>query len=312
MPHIPLPGYLTARRGWINPIKYLIRSGFRRNKPDTSPRLVYSALETGYRFLSLLATARTTSSAEYTSVLDFLRARQEDFPPERPADPGEDENPNNNNDPFSALLNPTKPPNTCPGFVPVLTRAEDRRPAYASTVRPRPLSELSGGTRKVPVLEHGRGVPFLRIGKPESRWLANYIRVKANRRQARISLLGDLYDDHYWEAEQEDAWEAVVRDLAQDEGVRLVTGEGGGMDTSVRDVAHTQPVTEAIDYIVDRLNVERADMQARAQAMVRLLTAEEKLAAEEKEARMREKEKVKEERRRVWLESQEHNEFVHI
>lgn len=49
---VPLPDDVLKAPGLegpVHPIKHLIRKSFRRNKNDTSPRLVISALRNGYK-----------------------------------------------------------------------------------------------------------------------------------------------------------------------------------------------------------------------------------------------------------------------
>ena len=46
-PRIPLPTTLPSQ-GTVNPIKHLIRKGFRRYNYDYSPRLAVKALKVGY------------------------------------------------------------------------------------------------------------------------------------------------------------------------------------------------------------------------------------------------------------------------
>ena len=52
VPKISLPDDVVSGAGAVNPIKHLIRKGFRRNRIDTSPRLVVPALQNGYKVRS--------------------------------------------------------------------------------------------------------------------------------------------------------------------------------------------------------------------------------------------------------------------
>lgn len=290
VPRIELPNDLNSRPDWINPIRYLISSGFRRNKNDTSPRLVTSALKSGYRFLELLNRAQDESSPQHAEVLDFLRRRQASFPPPRPAaaSPDPDE-----------PLAPQRPP-------PLLTKtsAPGEPPVYRSTVRPLPLEQLSGGVRKVPVLDETGNMGFLRIGKPQSHWHANFLRRKAERRQERITALQDLFEEGRRSAAAEDSWEAQIAELARREGLDgeiqddiddvCVETRGRGRGTG----PHERVVQEfGIEYLSDRLSEEAADVVARAKAMLDIVDAEKELAEEEKLAK-------KERRRKAWEERQ--------
>lgn len=292
IPHISLPGDLTSRSDWINPITHLIQHGFRRNKDDTSPRLVTSALQSGYRFLALLNGAQDTSSASHAEVISFLRERQKAFPPPRA--------------PQVAAPPKPRPP-------PLLTRvsAPGQRPVYKATVRPLPLSQLSGGTRKVPVFEDAQGVPTLRLGKPESHPHANFIKNKAMRRQLRITALQSLWEERRRDASEEDAWEAAVQALAVDEGVELSDQDDengtakkgashhnylqkrqlGSYEVTVREFGH--------DYLSAKLREEMVDMQARATALLDLRDDEQRLADIEKEEKKQRRRAAREERVRL-------------
>lgn len=272
VPLIKLPDELTSRPGWINPIRFLVRNGFRRNKTDTSPRLVTSALKSGYRFLSLLRLARDASSLQHSQVVTFLRDRQNSFPPPS-APPPRPEKPER----APPLLTRTSPPG--------------EPPVYASTFRPRPLAELSGGKRKVPVLDAKDAFAFLRIGKPQSHRHANFLRRKADRRQARVTAIQELSDDDRPAAAAEDAWEALVARVALAEGLRIDDqgedeaagtekgAQGRGGTGSFRQVVKTF----GIDHVSRQLDEEAADLIARSRAMLDIVDEEKRLAEQEKE-----------------------------
>lgn len=289
IPHISLPGDLTSRPDWINPITHLIQHGFRRNKNDTSPRIVTSALQSGYRFLALLNRAQDTSSASHAEVLFFLRERQKAFPQPRA--------------PQVAAPPKPRPP-------PLLTRVSEpgQRPVYKATVRPLPLSQLSGGTRKVPVFEDAQGVPTLRLGKPESHSHANFLKHKAMRRQLRITALQSLWEERRREASEEDAWEATVQALAVGEEVKLAD-EDDENDTAKKGTSHhnysqkRQPGLYEVtvrefgyDYLSAKLREEMVDMQARATALLDLRDEEQRLADIENEEKKQRKRAAREER----------------
>lgn len=167
---------------------------------------------------------------------------------------------------------------------------------YKSTVRPLPLSKLSGGRRKVPVFEDAQGVPFLRIGKPESHSHANFLKRKAMRRQERITRFQELYEDRAHEASEEDEWEATIEKLAKREGVGLsdVGGKNGGTGQTFRSGKQLQLQQEksgtyewgvrefGVNYLAMKLRAEMVDMQARATAMLDLADEERTLAELEK------------------------------
>lgn len=293
----------------MNPIQYLIRAGFRRNRGDTSPRLVTSALQNGYRFLTLLTRAHDTSTPQHSEIVAFLRERQSHFPPPPPAGSTEGEEGQKKN----------KEARRRAAAVPLLTlvSAPGEKPVYKSTVRPRPLSELSGGVRKVPVLEQANsGISFLRIGKPESRFLGSFLHRKVDTRQRRITLIREMQDEHVTQARDEDRWEAELVRLARAEGRRLVGGYGteGGMADSYAHAVHV-----GIKYASEGLQREMDDMFARARAMLDIVEAEKRLAEAEAKHRKRLKKRERatrkrerkedaerEERRRLREEAREH------
>lgn len=94
-------------------------------------------------------------------------------------------------------------------------------PVYAPTKRPVPLAALRGGRRRVPHVELASVFPFLRVGKPQSHVLANVLRRKIERRQARITHLLALGDEALRAASREDEWEEILARQARREGVEL-------------------------------------------------------------------------------------------
>ncbi|KAF3761695.1 hypothetical protein M406DRAFT_281772 [Cryphonectria parasitica EP155] len=266
VPKVTLPDDLFSRPDWQHPIRYLLRTSFQRNKNDTSPRLVTSALKSGYRSLTLLTRARDASSPQHAEIVAFLRERQAAFPPPKPPPP-----------------QPEPPKRERPP--PLLTRTSSphEMPVYTSTVRPLPLSEISGGVRKVPVLDETNSIAFLRIGKPQSHWHANFLRRKALRRQARITTVQEMWEDVRPSAAEEDAWERRLEELAAEEGTFVL----GPYERTVREYG--------VEYLRKALNDEAEDMVARSTAMLDIVDEERKLAAQERLAR-------KEERRKDWEE----------
>lgn len=273
VPHISLPGELTSRPGWINPIRYLILSGFRRNKNDTSPRLVTSALLSGYRMLTLLTDARDASSPSHTELLTFLLDRHRAFPAYRAP--------------------PPPPPPPAPKPPPLLTKVSSpgELPLYASTVRPLPLDQISGGKRKVPKFEMAQNVPFLRVGKPQSHAHAAYMRVKIARRQNRITALMKMTEEEYFHYDTEDEWDAEMRRLAREEGVELDMDEDEPHPLLYKQVLRAS----GVDHLKRVLEDEVEDMQARATTMLDIIEEEEKLAKLEKQ-------QSDERRRQAWEE----------
>lgn len=307
MPHISLPADLTSRPGWINPIRFLIRAGFRRNKTDTSPRLVTSALQSGYRFLTMLTRAHDASAPQHSEIVAFLRERQSKFPP--PPPPGA---PTEKEKEEAAKKSAAR---ARAAAVPLLTQvsAPGEKPVYKSTVRPLPLSKLSGGVRKVPVLDQATaGHTFLRIGKPESRFLGSFLHRKGDARQRRITLVQELQDEYLTQARDEDRWEAELVRLARAEGRRLPAGYGaeGGRraEDSYAEDSYEAAVHVGIRHVGEGLTREVEDMFARARAMLDIVEEEKKLAEAEAKDRKRLKKRERATRKRERKEEAEREE----
>ncbi|EFX06059.1 ubiquitin-conjugating enzyme [Grosmannia clavigera kw1407] len=284
----------------IPPIQKLIRNTFELNRGDTSPRLVLGALNNGYKFLNLLAEAQTPSSPAHASILAFLRKpiAAETIAKSTKAPRTRSKN----------RKRTTLPSAPHPDTVPLLTRrtipgSEESSPdnqftfqhyEYVSTARPRPLSELSrtiDGRRRVPRLAtDATGLPFLRLGRPQSPVLSRVIRQKGRKRRDRMQLASELQRDELDFAAQEDLWEASVEKLLSDE--RQESGFGQGR----REPTYAQGVSAGINYLNAKLNTEMADMLARSRAMLRIVDEEKALA--EKEAEIEKRLKKNEERTR--------------
>lgn len=84
-----------------------------------------------------------------------------------------------------------------------------RKHPDASSVLDRPRLSLSG-KRKVPVLVNARGVPFLRIKKPQPRNLSGVIRSKLEKRWNRIVTRDRLHVELLF-AKDEDSWDHLTR-----------------------------------------------------------------------------------------------------
>lgn len=229
-----------------------------------------------------MTSAHDPSSTQHGSVVTFLRDRQSRFPP-----PDQPQRPEAQTK--SVRL----------AELPLLTKVSGpgEKPVYRSTFRPRPLPELSGGTRRVPVLEEANGgIPFLRIGKPQSHYLGSYIHRKGARRQHQVGLMQHLAEEAKPDAQEEDMWENQLARLAAAEGVALEGGGGGREGANVR---YEHSVRLGIDYVAQKLNSEVEDMKARAVAMLDIVDEEKRLAAEEEKMKKRMKNWERNVRRRT-------------
>ncbi|KAL2135818.1 hypothetical protein VTI74DRAFT_6747 [Chaetomium olivicolor] len=290
-PRVPLPADLTpspsSPLGPANPIQALIRNGFRRNKHDTSPRLVVSALKNGYRYLTLLSRAADPSSREHAEVLSFLRENTARVIRIKE----------------QAASEKASRVSTAPieGRVTLLRKVsgEGEPPAYEPNVPPRPLSSFRSGVRKPPTLSATSGIPFLRFKKPQPRFLERVIRQKSQRRMKRLVKILELQEEGIEEAKQEDAWERLVAGmLAEQQGQHWDRGKkgGGGFEPTYK-----QTLEEAVQYLSVVAEEERHDLVARGKAMWKIVLEEQEMALkEEKERLMREGREDEEPRLRNW------------
>ncbi|KAK0709968.1 hypothetical protein B0T26DRAFT_723651 [Lasiosphaeria miniovina] len=264
VPRVPLPDDVATGISPVNPIKWLVRSGFRRNQKETSPRLVISALRNGYRYLDLLTRAQNPSAGpEHAQVLAFLRANQARVLP---------------------LLNRTRRTKTSapiPGTIPLLTRVRgsDGRsdPVYVSTVRPRPLSEIKGGIRRVPTMDESVGFPFLRLTKPQPSVLSRVLTQKSFSVRGAMVRRSELLQTIIPDVQDEDRWEYSVRQMLRDHG--RASSEFVDNSATYARVLHNE-----VNAIHDRMNEIQKDKMARGRALWKIICEEKALAeAEAKE-----------------------------
>ncbi|KAJ4385180.1 hypothetical protein N0V85_008163, partial [Neurospora sp. IMI 360204] len=299
---VPLPHHVaTALDEKQNPIRALIRNGFRRNSSETSLRLVNSALNKGYRFLELLTLARDESSPAHADVLRFLHENNERVLAIREKKRQEAEK-------YKKFA-----PN--PDTVPLLTKipSPDGKgpPTFVPTVRPLPLEKLSGGVRKLPTLDELGGHPFLRLRKPQSEYLGRVLRQKFQRRQRRAEKYHELVSEELADAEQEDAWDDMVEEMLQGEpqpweepGYYTTDGAGRQRWTQSKQSAkrarasygsYAHAVKLAMADIELNQKREWDEMIARGKALWKLVLEERALAEKEKKRRKK-KEKVQRKR----------------
>lgn len=305
---VPLPhDVATALDEKQNPIRALIRNGFRRNSSEISLRLVNSALNKGYRFLELLTLARDESSPAHADVLRFLRENNERVLAIREKKRQETEK-----------LKKRWAPN--PDTVPLLTKIPNPSgrgpPTFVPTARPLPLEKLSGGVRKLPTLDELGGHPFLRLRKPQSEYLGRVLSQKFKRRQRWADKYQELVSEELADAEQEDAWDDVVEDMLRGEpqpweDPRYYATDGAGRQqwtqnkqsakrarTDRGSYAHAIKLAMADIELKQKRTME--EMVARGKALWKLVLEERALAEKEKKSRKRrEKIQRKRERRRA-------------
>ncbi|KAK8131806.1 hypothetical protein PG984_008244 [Apiospora sp. TS-2023a] len=315
-PKVPLPADLATAFGTKrDPVTHHVRSAFRRNLADTSPRLVYPALQAGYRMLALLTrvaekpasrstTSSLSSSPEHAAVVSFLRDRLAERNASLAAKALHPPNSRNPLPPSSAprqgtrpLLVKISPPPTPENPFPV--------PQYATPNRPLPQSELGslsettgrGSRRQIPRLEMAGDFPFLRLTKPQPLLLSRVLHQKNKKRVERIAAWTQFKEEAMLDAQEEDAWERTLNAFLSVEEACLNDGASAG-DKATYEAAIRE---HGLQHLSDVLNQEREDSVARANAMRNLIRAEAALREQEEEAR-------RSERRRWWEENQKKEE----
>ncbi|KAH6640383.1 hypothetical protein F5144DRAFT_91758 [Chaetomium tenue] len=283
---VPLPDELSTASplGPANPIQTLVRNAFHRNKRDTSPRLVVSALKNGYRYLTLLSRAADPTSAEHAEALTFLRKNQARVVSLK-AKAAE----------AAATRISTAP---IEGHAPLLKRVsvDGEPPVYEPALPPRPLEAFKTGVRKPPTLAATLGVPFLRFWKPQPRFLERVIRQKSQRRAKRIGRIIEMQGGEEMEsAIEEDRWEGLVEKMLAEKEGRSVMPTPRGENT------YKQSLWDAISYLSYVSEMERVDLQARGEAMWKIVLTEQEMALqEEKDRLVREGREGEEPKVRVW------------
>ncbi|KAK4463641.1 hypothetical protein QBC42DRAFT_173094 [Cladorrhinum samala] len=283
---VPLPDDVLARSssslGPENPLRTLIRNAFRRNRKDTSPRLVASALKNGYRCLALLDSAASDpTSRPYSDVASFLRANTEKVVKIK----AENE--------AKRLALPRRGPRE--DQVPIITKVskEGEPPRYVPTrPGPRPAEELRPNargevSRKIPRLDIYGLVPFLRLHKPMSAYHERVVRQVSRKRQERVRQILEMQDEGVEIARQEDAWEREVARLAREQG-----GTAGDLFFREREgvreeLSHQVTMRHAVEALSTVLEEQRIDLVARGEAMWEIERRETEQAAVERKERLK-------------------------
>ncbi|KAL2837906.1 hypothetical protein BJY01DRAFT_39209 [Aspergillus pseudoustus] len=236
-----------------------IRDRFRRYKNLHSPSQTANALKAGYEGLDLLHSAAEGNKkdadliqsilSEASSVQERKRNVQsaiaEHAPVKQPTNKQLKAQENRRFQEMTAQRHP------------------DATPIIS---RPRPVMS---GRRHVPVLVNARGVPFLRIKKPQPQNLTRVLRQKLEHRWSVIERRDRLRLDMYF-AEDEDEWD------------RLTIGTES--ETWYRAVRVSYDQTVAYIQKIDEKNKKIAESMWEVVLAERKLAAEENLAAEKKRA----------------------------
>ena len=161
--------------------------------------------------------------------------------------------------------------------------------------RPRPLSELKGGKRLIPILVSANRIPILRTRKPQSPLLSMYVKAKMVQRQRRHDRRWELVEALKM-AKLEDQWDRdVEKSLAEQEILNDKDEMGGGSETAgvtakkkkskVREPAWAREITSAIDDILNSLEREAEKNRLWTANMVDLIDKEKEMAEQERKDR---------------------------
>ncbi|KAL1964682.1 hypothetical protein VTN77DRAFT_6708 [Rasamsonia byssochlamydoides] len=242
-------------------INHLVRKKFRRYRTLQSPSQTVNALKAGYEALDLLHSASQGNQKD----IDHLSALLENSKAIRLKNSSEQR--------ALAEARPLKPLSKTEQ-----KKAESRRQQDATALRhpnaepilsrPRPVVS---GRRRVPVLVNARGIPFLRIKKPQPQNLSRVIRNKLDRRWKWIERRDRLEIELLF-AKDEDYWDRLVVDEESPSLNKESPSWADAVKESIRDV-----VTKISES--DRKNKELAE------AMWNIVLAEKKLAEEEEAER---------------------------
>ena len=197
-----------------------------------------------------------------------------------------------------------------PGTGPLLRRVTPegvRPPVYEPGIEwPRPLSIFPSGVHKPPTLvATSAGVPFLRFGGRQSRFLERVLRQKTNWRMEKIRILLDTQDEGMEWARDEDQWEELMGLLFVKENPDAVR-ELGQEDQMPDEPSYASSLHGICAVLIDEIQAETEDQVARAKALWKMVLMEREQALKEAKERLEREGKGEEEpqikswRRPVW------------
>lgn len=261
---VPLPDRAASALPPAGPLAHIIRARFSKNRPYTSLRLIYASLAAGYRFLTLLAKARTPASPDHAFVLDRVRSclASAAIPAASPS-PSSSQ-PSTSQAPRVPLISNIAPPGS--------------PPTYRSSILPRPRSSFQG-PRRIPVLcTTANGLPFLRMKKPQPSALSSMVGRKDRLFANRVRKVVQIDEQLAYDAALEDEWDRLV-----DSQQRRETAAQGCPDDA-------QDPTSTFSWSVQlarlwwewKLDLMWEDWLARGRAYSILVEEERSLAEQEK------------------------------
>ncbi|KAJ5899139.1 hypothetical protein N7495_003883 [Penicillium taxi] len=238
----------------ISETKFVVKQQFRRYKSLQSPSQVVNALKAGYEVFDILdsvANGSEKDAQQLSSILTQAKAIKEKYAvrqkkvneqiPQKPLTPRQ-----------------ARKAETIR-----FEKATMRRNPNTRSILERPYAKISG-IRRVPVLVNARGLPFLRIKKPQPRNLSSTIRNKLAKRWHRIETRERL-DSELLFARDEDAWDRL-------------TG-------TAEEFTWAEEVKTALGVISDKIKVSDRQNRELAQKLWQVVLAERKLAEKEKAER---------------------------
>ncbi|OJJ40524.1 hypothetical protein ASPWEDRAFT_102093 [Aspergillus wentii DTO 134E9] len=236
----------------LNASKPLIKQKFHRYKSLQSPSQTVNAMKAGYEALDLLHNASQGKKRDVSHITKLITHSQSMKEESRLAQRK------------MGLIKNSKP------VSPKVQKKEESRRLQQNTARRHPdaTSILSrprpvvSGRRQIPVLVNARGVPFLRIKKPQPKNLSGVLRTKLEKRWSKIERRERLQLELLF-AKDEDLWDRLTIDQEPDTWSQEVLTALKDVNTKIKET--------------DNKNKELAE------AMWKVVLAERELAAKEKE-----------------------------
>ncbi|KAK1149398.1 hypothetical protein N8T08_006621 [Aspergillus melleus] len=231
--------------------KTLIRQRFRRYKSLQSPSQTVNALKAGYEAFDLLHSAAHGNQNGIQRITDLIAEAQSIQQRKITAQKALAE---------AAPLNPLNKEQRKKAEFKRHQDLTARRHPDAEPILSRPRAVVSG-RRHIPRLVSARGMPFLRIKKPQPKNLSGVLRSKLEKRWALVVRRDRLEADLLFN-EDEDEWDVLT---------------GGGDDNR-----WTTSVEDALSTADDQMRSSDTKSRELAEKMWNVVLAERELAAKER------------------------------
>lgn len=163
-------------------------------------------------------------------------------------------------------------------------RAEARARRRPEALRPHPdVQPITSrprlqipGVRRIPVFVNARGIPYLRIKKPQPPSLSRALRSYLDNRWARIERRERL-EEEIQQADKEDEWDDLVAEIARSEGKTI-------QQDSKRD-NWKLAAQQSLNEVHEQIRKKDRETAKRAEDMFNVVLREKELKMKEKEAR---------------------------